>query len=238
MDYAEIVATILRLHRNDLNNNPTVRKFFALMGEGKATYADALKYAGISGADLAAVIAGRLPAEYLTGVPPDGIEAILRPVLTDECSTVLNNAARVQQGINSAAGLGLKPVTVGVDTDRITGLIEHFKTSGFGEEAANLISNLSQSAVDTTAERNAEFQDSSGLVVTVSRYYDDVGLDHGKTRCEWCLERCGENVPYKEAYDRGMFQRHPGCGCTIEYHTEKGTQRQADWRHNAWSEVR
>ena len=42
----------------------------------------------------------------------------------------------------------------------------------------------------------------------------------------------------KEAYDRGMFERHPGCGCIITYKTKRGIFRQGkgDWEHNQWTE--
>lgn len=233
MDFNELVNMILRAHRKDSDGDQKITRFFSKVKKGTATYGDVLDYAGRSGEMLALQIIRKLSEQYPNGIPPDVLDGVLPIVLTDECNRVLDASGSVQQAINRRAKVNLAPVDVGVDTDRIYGLVEHFKDAGLGDASA-LISNLARSEVDETAKRNAEFQDSSGLEVTVSRYYDDVGVNHGKDECQWCLDRCGENVPYKEAYQMGMFQRHPGCGCTIEYHTSKGTKRQADWTKNSW----
>ena len=44
----------------------------------------------------------------------------------------------------------------------------------------------------------------------------------GGEDCQWCKARCGTNVPYKLAYERGVFERHPVCGCIITYQSKKG----------------
>ena len=86
--------------------------------------------------------------------------------------------------------------------------------------------------------------DESGINVLVSREYDDVGVHTtdkgGGDVCHWCLERCGTDVPYDEAYDMGMFERHPGCGCIITYTTKRGVviQGKGDWETNRWINLR
>ena len=78
--------------------------------------------------------------------------------------------------------------------------------------------------VDHVQRKNAAFQ-SNDFDVTVSRTYDRVGLSEGRT-CKWCLARTGKNVPYDLAVKMGMFERHEGCHCEIEYnnHGEKTYQ--------------
>ena len=83
----------------------------------------------------------------------------------------------------------------------------------------------SQRYADDSERRSADFASNSGVEVLVSREYDDVGVhttdkDGGEV-CQWCLARCGSNVPYKLAYERGMFERHPGCGCIITNQSKK-----------------
>lgn len=236
MDLERIIAEILRLHKRSNDSDASITRFFAKLKDGSATYADALKFAGRSGSGLAKILTEQLEAAYPAGIPPDVLETVVPAVLTDECKSVLEASGRVQKGINRRARINLEPVDLSVSSDRINGLVEHWKDAGLGD-AVETISNLTRSEVDTTARKNAEFQDASGLEVTVSRYYDDVGVNHGKDACQWCLDRCGEDVPYKEAYARGMFERHPGCGCTLEYHTRKGSKRQADWKRNAWEDL-
>lgn len=86
--------------------------------------------------------------------------------------------------------------------------------------------NCGRSTADDSEQRSADFASNSGVEVLVSREYDDVGVHTtdkgGGEDCQWCKARCGTNVPYKLAYERGMFERHPGCGCIITYQSKKG----------------
>ena len=84
---------------------------------------------------------------------------------------------------------------------------------------------------------NAENASRAGLEARVTRTYDGVGLSNDR-QCEWCLDRCGNDVPYSDALAMGMFQRHPGCGCEISYTSKKGitsTQSRAGGRES-WTE--
>lgn len=75
--------------------------------------------------------------------------------------------------------------------------------------------------VDTNIRSNASFQSKNGIQITVSRYYDEVGLRNRTQKCQWCLQRTGVDVPYDKAVSMGMFERHEGCGCKIIYKTNK-----------------
>lgn len=81
--------------------------------------------------------------------------------------------------------------------------------------------NMFAHTVDQSQKENAEFMEKSGLEVRVTRVYDGVGLSGGR-ECKWCLSRCGENMTLSEAYAKGAFQRHTGCGCEILYTSSKG----------------
>ena len=91
---------------------------------------------------------------------------------------------------------------------------------------------LAARALETEKE-NARLRNELGLETTVVRVYDGVGLKGGKEPCEWCISREGV-YSYEDAVANGVFERHPGCGCTIEYHTSKGVQTQTDWTTNTW----
>ena len=69
--------------------------------------------------------------------------------------------------------------------------------------------------------KNAENASGAGIEVRVTRTYDGIGLSNNR-QCEWCLERCGIDMPYQKAYEKGAFERHPGCNCLIEYTSKKG----------------
>lgn len=81
----------------------------------------------------------------------------------------------------------------------------------------------SRKVLDDSLRYNAENASGAGLEVRVTREYDEVGLSGGR-ECQWCIDRCCTDLPYREAYDRGAFERHPGCRCTIEYVSARGVK--------------
>ena len=85
-----------------------------------------------------------------------------------------------------------------------------------------IVTDMLKSSDDSMRE-NAGAAEKAGLEVRVTRTYDGVGLSGGR-ECQWCLDRCGENMTLQEAYAKGAFQRHPGCGCEIEYTSAKGVK--------------
>lgn len=95
----------------------------------------------------------------------------------------------------------------------------------------------SRKFLDAADRKNVEDASAAGLETRVIRSYDDVGLHGGKDDCEFCKSREGE-WSYQDAISHGVFQRHPGCECEIDYKTQKGTwQRQANWKSNQWKDV-
>lgn len=105
------------------------------------------------------------------------------------------------------------------------------------DEANRLVSTLntmSKKTMDDSIRHNAENVSSVGLEVRVTRVYDGIGLSGGR-RCEWCLERCGENMTLEEAYRIGAFQRHEGCECIIEYTSKKGIRTIQTGKYKGWN---
>lgn len=74
---------------------------------------------------------------------------------------------------------------------------------------------------DDALKYNAENASGVGLEVRVSRTYDGVGLSNGRV-CQWCKDRECTDVTLSEAYRIGVFQRHDGCECIIEYVSTRG----------------
>lgn len=86
----------------------------------------------------------------------------------------------------------------------------------------NEIKTISNKVLDDEIYQNVDSADNAGLEVRVTRIYDGVGVHDGRDLCQWCLDRECSNVTLAEAYEIGAFERHPGCGCIIEYTNEKG----------------
>lgn len=173
---------------------------------------------------------------------------VVSAVLKENYQNVIANTKAVQKSVNESAGVGLNPILADYDAgiaDEISNSISQYEDVEAGISAvANDIVVQSQKYADSSMRKNAEFQSNSGMEVLVTREYDDVGVHTtdkgGGEVCQWCLSRCGTDVSYDEAYQRGMFERHPGCGCVITYKSKKGIFRQGrgDWGTNNWHTVR
>lgn len=223
---------LMKIYRSSMGSNRRVQLFYQKLSAGTATYADLQKVSSISGDIVARLFEGMFP----DGIPPDAAKILIEPVIRQECLDILGDAKQVQRIVNREAGIGLNPVEVKVDEERLSGLVESIAENGITEETKGSIVNHAQHQVDESIRENAWFQADCGLEPTVTRTYDGVGLKNGA--CLWCIDREGADVPIKEAVDRGMFERHAGCGCVIEYHVGERRKWQADWTRNAWQDTR
>lgn len=190
-----------------------VQKLMKAVGSGTATYAEALEYSSLL---------SKLLVESASEVYPNDSQKVLGMLKnTQYCRNYFNHVDKylydLQSSLNKGSGLGMKPVKMikynqlldqsVSSSDDYKADIEKYKSKA--ELSAN-------KHVDTYQQYNAKTQTKAGYKVTVSRTYDRVGLSD-KRVCTWCLERAKSNVPYDEAFKNGMFQRHEGCHCIIEY---------------------
>ena len=231
-------AVYLRLIENDTE----LIRLRKSIENGKASYEAAQKYSERS---------GQLAKKAISQVSKGDVtvtQEILNPILEANYQDVLNVASQAQNVIYETANVNLKPATVSYDNTYakdISAKLENYDDVDEAlDTAENLFISASQNYVDEIGRRSAKFMDESGINVLVSREYDDVGVHTtdkgGGDVCHWCLERCGADVPYDEAYDMGMFERHPGCGCIITYTTKRGVviQGKGDWETNRWINLR
>lgn len=210
------VTQIIRVYEKRLRDSPTIKD----MAARAATYKDAQGYATKTAEALLDVINRFVDVTALT---QDEALELFPAVLERNYTEVAQICAKVQQKINKSAGLGLKALEPEFNLEKAQGLATAITDA---EEITqdyirNLIINNSRSIVDDTVRINAEAESNMGLTVHITRRYDDVGLHDGKTPCQWCLDREGEWDSYPEAHAAGVFERHPGCGCVIEYHVGK-----------------
>ena len=196
-----------------VQKNSEVQKLMKAVGNGTATYAEALEYSSLL---------SKLLVESASEVYPNDSQKVLGMLKnTQYCRNYFNHVDKylynLQSSLNKDSGLGMKPVKMikynqlldqsVSSSDDYKADIEKYKSKA--ELSAN-------KHVDTYQQYNAKTQTKAGYKVTVSRTYDRVGLSD-KRACTWCLERAKSNVPYDEAFKNGMFQRHEGCHCIIEY---------------------
>lgn len=196
-----------------VQKNSEVQKLMKAVGNGTATYAEALEYSSLL---------SKLLVESASEVYPNDSQKVLGMLKnTQYCRNYFNHVDKylydLQSSLNKDSGLGMKPIKMikynqlldqsVSSSDDYKADIEKYKSKA--ELSAN-------KHVDTYQQYNAKTQTKAGYKVTVSRTYDGVGLSD-KRSCKWCLERAKSNVPYDEAFKNGMFQRHEGCHCIIEY---------------------
>lgn len=231
-------SVFLRLVENDTE----LIRLRKSIESGKASYEAAQKYSERS---------GQLAKKAISQVSKGDLaitQEILNPILEANYQDVMAVASQAQNVIYEAAKVNLKPATVSYDNTYAEDISSKLESYDDVDEALNVIEktfiSASQNYVDEIGRRSAKFMDESGINVLVSREYDDVGVHTtdkgGGDVCHWCLERCGTDVPYDEAYDMGMFERHPGCGCIITYTTKRGVviQGKGDWETNRWINLR
>lgn len=144
---------------------------------------------------------------------------ILEPMMKKLHDEVASKAAIIQSNINASDGVRLKPQTAKLDDFNIRDLARKLAGGAVLSVITEEINHFSQKAVDNTIYENAEFDNSLGFEITVTRTYDDVGNHEGAQPCEFCLAREGTKVfkDWSEAVVDEIFQRHAGCECTIEY---------------------
>lgn len=158
---------------------------------------------------------------------PDGklywniAERTIKPVMEQIYSTENLLAANALKLKDKAAGVNVA-ISKGVDpAERIREIMDFAANSTTAEEISNAL-NL---PVKTTAldfdddfmEANAKLRDGMGFKQVITREYDGVGLADGRRPCNWCIGRSGTYYSYQEAKDAGAFERHTGCGCTIDW---------------------
>ncbi|MCD8087121.1 MAG: hypothetical protein LUE22_00835 [Oscillospiraceae bacterium] len=193
---------------------------------GTATHAETEEYALLIGEYAASALRINLTAETL----PDGTlyyniaERTIPPTLQQSYEMVTDVAAQVQQTLNEAAGIGIKPITAELDTERVEGIVNAAVSKNSIEEAQTVIEetvvNITQSFADDFVQVNADFQYQAGLSPKVTRKV--VG-----GCCDWCRGKAGTYDYGKQP--EGFFGRHKNCRCTVTYDPGDGSKQ------NVWT---
>lgn len=236
--YKKIQYRMRQILSHDADTIKAIRK-------GKASQKMMAKYASRIGTAASTAFRETLKLENL----PNGklywnvAEKTIGKVLEDMYGDV-NMAAALQlraDDIKKGFKFGIKH---GFNPDR---RINKILEDAVNQTTQEGLDNVLNEPIKTTSRRfyddfqrsNAEARSKLGFDIKVKRIYDDVGLHKGTKYarpCQWCIERQGE-YSLSEAKSLGVFNRHDGCGCTIEYITPDKTQIQTDWTRNEWSEV-
>ena len=202
---------------NALERDRMIAKLRRKIDNG-GTWADAEDYAARLGELKSRALQGNITAAAL----PEGrmsrelAEEVLTPALEENYRLALEAAAQVQEGLNEAAGIGMKAVRPKLNTDRIRGITERIGDSEDFEDVAWLLGepvvNFTQAVADETLGENVEAHAGAGLSPKIIR------IAEGDC-CKWCSALEGE---YDYPPPEDVYRRHENCRCQVLYQPAKG----------------
>jgi hypothetical protein len=210
------VNQILRVYGKHLRNNVRLKA----LAERAYSYKDAQEFATKTADVLCDVL--KMYMDPATVTPEDAMQ-IFTAVVRRNYTEVAKICEQVQHKIYADAGVGLNAIAPEFNPEKARGLATAITDAEqvTDDFVRNMVVNSARSVVDEAIRINTEASENVGLTVHIKRRYDDIGLHNGKDVCQWCLDREGEWDNYEDAYNAGVFERHPGCGCTIEYEVGK-----------------
>lgn len=212
--------------------DPFLRAVAERIAKGSATMEDVSLYAGQLGFRLKEAIRHNISAEAL----PNGrmyyniAEKILSPTLHNNYDLVNDIASQVQEQLDQAAGIRIKPQQAAYPEDRVHTAINAAAAPDIDEETmirrmSSPAENITASFADDYMQKNADFRSKAGFKSYIVR------KDHSGC-CEWCARQAGKyeypGVP------EDVFGRHDNCTCTLTYHTDG--KRQQVWSKREWSD--
>lgn len=213
-----------------LRGNEKLAALTDKLQNGTATYADAYEYALEVGTDLSDVFAEELSSDVL----PDGkmyfniANRVVRDPLTRAYNLIADECEGVQTQLNTAAGIALKAQRPEYPESRIKGFIDRISSEPDYDKVSWIlrepVKTYSQSVVDDSVKKNAEFHYKAGLSPRIIR-------SAAAHCCEWCNDVAGTytypNVP------KDVYRRHNFCRCQVEYDPRTG--RRQDVHTKRWS---
>lgn len=222
----DIVPELLEEVRKEFEqlygSSAVVKQAFETLKNKKATYETVNKFAIEIGDILSKALTGSVSSSRL----PDGkmyyniAQRLLTETLGRNYDIISGYAGDVQRLLNDEAKIGLAVQVPAINQDRIDGLINRLSFEKHFDDVAWILGepivNFTQSIVDDSIRKNAEFHAEVGLSPQIVR-------KEGGKCCEWCREVVGvyryPKVP-KDAY-----RRHQHCRCTVDYHPGNGKKQ-------------
>lgn len=204
-----------------LDNDEKLKKYIFDLEDESVDYQDANEYAIRVGELLGEVFEENIDSSAL----PDGkmyyniAKRILNPLLKEDYDNISSFCEKTQAILNSKADINIKAILPDLNQDRINGLIDVVSEADKFEDAANMLMesfvNFSQSIVDDSIKKNADFHYKTGFRPKIVR------RSSGNC-CEWCSKLVG-TYDYEEVKDTGndVFRRHQNCRCIVIYKPTK-----------------
>jgi hypothetical protein len=231
----DVVPGLLKQINTDFErgqlSSSTIKGLLDKLGQKQANYLDANDYAIEIGEILSKVLRSSLSNDTL----PDGkmyyniANRLLNETLGRNYELVSDYASEVQKNLNQKAKIGLAVQHPELNQDRIDGLVNRLSSEESFDKVSWLLGepivNFTQSIVDDSIRKNAEFHAKAGLSPKIVR------RESGNC-CDWCKEVAGTYTYPK--VPKNVYRRHQRCRCTVDYHPGNG-KKQNVWTKK-WSE--
>lgn len=236
----KILASIRKDFNAGVKADAGISKLVNKIGKGKGTQKDMAMLADRFGIQASKAMKRNLILDELPNSTMywNIAEKTIKPMLESAYKSINRYAGLQAQFADKKARINIKILQGGDPSDRIRAVMEMACNCVTQPELDNALTDPVIAAhrkfYDDFQKENAALRSAMGFREVVIREYDGVGLHDGKSQCEWCIERSG-TWDYDEARDNGVFERHPGCGCMITHHTERGVNVQTDWTQNQWT---
>ena len=215
----DIAPRLLMVIRNDFESqfgkSDLIATLYKKIQAGTASYVEANDFAIEAGKILASAFRNNLSSEVL----PNGklyyniAKQIVEPMMKNNYTLITDVTDQVQETLNEAAGIGIKPITPELNQDRIDGILDKTSSAEVYDEVAWVLDepivNFSQSVVDEAIKANAEFHARAGLKPKIIR---KVAGDC----CDWCKNLAG-TYSYPNDVTDDVYRRHQRCRCSVDY---------------------
>ena len=222
----DIVPILLKKIKSEFEgariDSEVLKDLLSKLHHSKASYLDANQYAIEIGEILSKALGASLTNETL----PDGkmyyniAQRVLTDVLGRNHELVSDYTEQVQKNLNSEAKIGLVAQVPELNQDRIDGLVNRLASEESFDDIKWLIVDpiviFSQSIVDDSIRKNAEFHHKVGLSPKIVRRV----VGHP---CKWCKSLEG-SYNYPEV-PKDIYRRHGNCRCTVDYHPGNGKKQ-------------
>ena len=217
-----LLEKIQKEFRENYESDEEIKKLLQELREHLAKHPEAYDYAGKVGSILADAFSKNLSSAVL----PDGKmwynigNRIIPPALKEIYQYISDYVSEVQAQLNTAAGIGIKPVIAPMNKDRAKGIVDRLSGEEDFDKAAWIlaepIKTIARSIVDDSIQANAEFHGKAGMKPKIIR------KSSGKC-CEWC-NRIAGTYHYPDV-PKDVYRRHERCKCTVEYDPGNGKRQ-------------
>ena len=118
-----------------------------------------------------------------------------------------------QESLNKRADINMKAVKTRYSENRLKGLLAVGSLALLSTGSKNFLQSVNTDIIQVNAEKQAK----AGFNAKVVRRTEP-------NCCSWCASLAGTYTP-EEAKAKGIYARHEGCVCTIDFYPSKGKRQ-------------